>query len=67
MKDYDCIIDYHPKKVNVVANALSKKGRNTTIIARLGVLFLREIVELKKLNVEMKMEEGNALIATLKV
>ena len=25
IKDYDCVIDYHPRKANVVANALSKK------------------------------------------
>ena len=24
-KDYDCIVDYHPGKANVVADALSKK------------------------------------------
>ena len=24
-KDYDCIIDYHPRKANVVVNALSRK------------------------------------------
>ena len=24
-KDYDCIVDYHPRKSNVVANALSRK------------------------------------------
>ena len=24
-KDYDCIIDYHPEKANVVADALSRK------------------------------------------
>jgi hypothetical protein len=27
IKDYDCIIDYHPGKVNVVANALSRKDK----------------------------------------
>ena len=24
-KDYDCIIDYHPEKVNIVTDALSRK------------------------------------------
>ena len=24
-KDYDCIVDYHPKKANVVVDALSRK------------------------------------------
>ena len=24
-KDYDCIVDYHPEKANVVADALSRK------------------------------------------
>ena len=24
-KDYDCIVDYHPRKANVVAEALSRK------------------------------------------
>ena len=27
IKDYDCIIDYHPGKANVVADALSWKGK----------------------------------------
>ena len=26
IKDYDCVIDYHPGKANVVANALSRKS-----------------------------------------
>ena len=29
IKDYDCVIDYHPGKANVVANALSKKTVQT--------------------------------------
>ena len=25
IKDYDCVIDYHPEKANVVADTLSRK------------------------------------------
>ena len=29
MKDYDCVIDYHPRKANVVEEALSRKSVQT--------------------------------------
>ena len=29
IKDYDCVIDYHPKKADVVADALSRKSVQT--------------------------------------
>ena len=29
IKDYNCVIDYHPRKANVVANALSRKTVQT--------------------------------------
>ena len=29
IKDYDCVIDYHPEKANVVADALSRKTVQT--------------------------------------
>ena len=29
IKDYDCVIDYHPGKANVVANTLSRKTMQT--------------------------------------
>jgi hypothetical protein len=34
IKDYDCKIDYHPSKANVVANTLSRKS--TVELATLG-------------------------------
>jgi len=27
IKDYDCVIDYHPGKVNVVSDTLSRKNK----------------------------------------
>ena len=29
IKDYDCVIDYHPEKANVVVDALSRKSVQT--------------------------------------
>ena len=29
IKDYDCTIEYHPRKANVVADALSRKANIT--------------------------------------
>ena len=33
-KDYDCIIDYYPKKANMVADALSRKVMEALLIQR---------------------------------
>jgi hypothetical protein len=35
IKDYDCEINYHPSKANVVANALRRKS--TVELATLGI------------------------------
>ena len=35
IKDYDCEINYHPSKANVVADALSRKS--TVELAALGI------------------------------
>jgi hypothetical protein len=31
IKDYYCVIDYHPEKENVVADALSHKNKVSTL------------------------------------
>ena len=33
-KDYDCIINYHPGKANVVANVISRKAMTTLLMQR---------------------------------
>jgi hypothetical protein len=47
IKDYDCIIDYHPGKANVVADALSRKGK--TMMNDMELKEQESIVELKKM------------------
>ena len=49
IKDYDCVIDYHPRKANVVANALSRKS----------VQMLRE------LNAHLSLSDDDEIVAGL--
>ena len=49
-KDYDCIVDYHPRKANVVADALSRQ--------MISGLSLKEYA--------CKLESDGALLAQLK-
>jgi hypothetical protein len=63
IKDYDCIIDYHPGKANVVADALSRK--NKAFIGGLLVRGDRELLELGGLNVHLDVISGGVLLATL--
>ena len=49
IKDYDCVIDYHPGKANVVADALSRKSVQT----------------LRALNAHLSLSNEGRLIAEL--
>ena len=49
IKDYDCVIDYHPEKANVVANALSRKSVQT----------------LRALNAHLSLSDEGAIVAKL--
>ena len=46
IKDYDCMIDYHPGKANIVADALSRKSVQTlrALNAHLSLIEDGEIV-----------------------
>ena len=49
IKDYDCVIDYHPRKANVVADALSRKSTQT----------------LRVLNAHLSLSDDSAIIVEL--
>ena len=49
IKDYDCVINYHPEKANVVAYALSRKSLQT----------------LRELNAHLSLSEDSAIVAEL--
>ena len=49
IKDYDCVIDYHVGKANVVANALSRKSMQT----------------LRALNTHLSLSDDSAIVAEL--
>ena len=46
IKDYDCVIDHHPSKANVVVDSFSRKGK--TVVNDVEVREQRNLVELKK-------------------
>ena len=49
IKDYDCVIDYHPRKDNLVANTLSRKSAQT----------------LRALNAHFSLLDDGAIVAKL--
>ena len=49
IKDFDCVIDYHPGKANVVANVLCRKSVQT----------------LRALNAHLSLSDDGAIVAEL--
>ena len=65
IKDYDCTIEYHPGKVNVVVDALSRRPESSLSHMRSGYLPL--LVDLRALGVILEAEDSGALLATFHV
>ncbi|BBH10081.1 transposable element gene [Prunus dulcis] len=63
IKDYDCTIEYHPGRANVVADALSRK--TTGSLTHLRTAYLPLLVELRKDGVELEMTQQGGLLASL--
>ena len=65
LKNYDCTIDYHPGKANVVADALSRKS--TCSLAYMQTIQLPLMVELRELGVELRMHALRPLFASFQL
>ena len=65
IKDYDCTIEYHPGKANVVADALSRRPESSLSHMRTG--YLPPLVDLRALGVILEVEDSEALLATFHV
>jgi len=65
IKDYDCIIDYHPGKANVVVDALSRKDK---VIRGGPATWNKEtMIELKRLGAVLGVSPERSLMAQLRV
>ena len=65
IKDYDCTIEYHPGKANVVADALSRRPESSLSHMRSGYLPL--LVDLRALGVILEVKDSGALLTTFHV
>jgi hypothetical protein len=63
IKDYDYVINYHPGKANMVADALSRKSRSE--ITGLKALPHNLRIDIEKLDMEIVIREVQALMAKL--
>ncbi|RVW24090.1 Transposon Ty3-I Gag-Pol polyprotein [Vitis vinifera] len=65
LKDYDCIIQYHPGKANVVADALSRKSVGS--LAAIKGCQRQLLEELRSLQVHFRVMGLGALVANFRV
>ena len=65
IKDYECTIEYYPRKANVVADALSRKPMSS--LSHLRAVYLPRLIELRSLGVRLELTDSGALLATFHV
>ena len=65
IKDYDLIIDYHPRKANVVADALSQKSFAT--LAHICTTYVPLLLDMKALELNLDYDGYGALMASFMV
>ena len=65
IKDYECTIEYHLGKANVVVDALSRKY--TGSISHLKAVYLPKLVEFRSSGVRLELTDKGALLATFHI
>ena len=65
IKDYELIIEYHPGKANMVADALSRKSSAT--LAYIRTSYVPLLVEMKALRINLDYDDSGALLANFVV
>ncbi|GKV24406.1 hypothetical protein SLEP1_g34021 [Rubroshorea leprosula] len=65
LKDYDLVINYHPGKANVVADALSRKNHSMLAVLITSQRYILE--DLIKMDVRVYRHDLDALLASLQV
>ncbi|XP_021626910.1 uncharacterized protein LOC110625582 [Manihot esculenta] len=65
LEDYNCTIEYHSGKANMVADTLSRKSFSN--LAYLKTVWLPLLLEIRSLRVELAVDYAGALLETLKV
>ena len=65
IKDYDCSINYHPGKANVVVDALSQKSSD--FLATLLTTQKEIISNLGRMGIEIVMGDSQAFMASLTI
>ena len=65
IKYYDLIIDYHPGKTNVVADALSRKSSVT--MAHIHAVYVPLLLDMKAMRISLNYDSCGALLASFVV
>ena len=67
IKDYDCTIEYHHGKANVVADALSRKSTSSSSVSQLIAEYLPMLIEMRSMGIKLETTDSEALLATFHV
>ena len=65
IKDYECTIEYHPEKANVVVDALSRRPMSSLL--HLRVVHLPRLIKFRSLGVRLELTDSGALLSTFHV